>query len=98
MYTTIGALSGWAEVYTAAPSAPPVSPAAPVSPAPSPAIPVSIAPIVTAVQSPSPVVVNPIIGKKHHAKVKHTKAPPVAVGHRIRPVHDQIKPKRHHSR
>ncbi len=101
VYTTIGALSGWAEVYTAAPSAPPASPAAPVapvSPAPSPAIPVSIAPIVTTVQSPAPVVVTPIIAKKHHAKVKHTKAPPVALGHRIRPVHDQIKPRRHLSR
>ena len=67
VYTTIGTLSGWAVVYTAAPSASPVTPVSPESPAPVAASPAPIAPAITvSVPSSSPVSVGTITAKKHH--------------------------------
>jgi hypothetical protein len=101
VYTTIGALRGWALVYTGAPSAPAnpvvtpvlgIASPVPPSPAPPPVAPIVAAPSPTA----SPVVLAPITPTKHHAKVRNVNVPRFAVGHRIRQVQDHPVPKHHH--
>ncbi len=103
VFTTIGTLSGWAEVLTVAPTAPVVPPATTApptsvpSPAPSP-LPAAPLPAATAITAPAagPVALGPVItAKHHHAKVRHVKIPRFAVGHRTKHVADHPRPKQH---
>ena len=104
VFTTIGTLSGWTEVLTAAPDAPANPPAntsssslASPATAPVPVSPIPVAPPVTAPVA-SPVAIGPVTtAKLHHAKPRHVKLPRFAVGHRIKHNIGQSRPKTHHT-
>jgi Matrixin len=97
VYTTIGALHGWALVFTG-PTAAPISPVdQPVIPPISAPIEGPIAPIITppAIRL-SPLTANTVSTTKHHVKSKHHPiAPRFAVAHRAVHVKDHAKPKHH---
>ena len=100
VYTTIGTLREWAEVFTATPATLPPPVAQPVSPPISTTIETPIVLIVTAPSiAPSPVKLGTAVTTKHHATavVTHRSVPRFPVEHRIKRVFDQAKPRDHHS-